>query len=80
MPTYVVTIKKTVINIRACEAESPEDAENKIIMRAEGSPADWEVVDVEEVQRPLGGPTVLVPRNRQTALTDPAGVEFKILD
>lgn len=65
MPVYTVKIRRWDYDGGAVEAISPEAAVDKIIMRSEGNPKDWEVVSVEEVE-PLAanhdGPTKHVER------------------
>lgn len=48
--SYYVELRKTVPTYFAetVQAETPEEAEDQVLARAEGIPADWEVVDVHE--------------------------------
>lgn len=50
MTSYSVELRKTVPTYyqEVVEADSPEEAENKVLIAAGGIPADWEVIDVHE--------------------------------
>lgn len=53
MTAYYVELRKTYRDSYGSEviADSEEEAQNKVLMMAPGSPDDWEVADTQEVKR-----------------------------
>ena len=74
MPTYVVAMRKWQYEAGAVEADGPEEAVDKIIMRSDGNPKDWEILDIQEVRRSATGDVEVVSVSRDHA--EPGAISF----